>query len=86
VPEGDLRQREREISAGTEEAGFTADTIERIIARNAIVTITEIHRDLPWFNRRLKRPDGTFEYHSIAIMDDDSWEYVTPRHRRKPSK
>ena len=31
VPEGDLRQREREIARKEEGAGWTADTIEQII-------------------------------------------------------
>jgi hypothetical protein len=42
VPEADLRQREREIVEGTEMAGWTADTIERIIESQPIVTISRI--------------------------------------------
>jgi hypothetical protein len=32
IPQGDLEHRERELRAGAEDAGWTADTIERIIA------------------------------------------------------
>jgi hypothetical protein len=38
VPECDLRQREREIATNAEMAGWTADTIERIIAFDPVVT------------------------------------------------
>jgi hypothetical protein len=31
VPEADLQQRERELREGAQDAGWTADTIERII-------------------------------------------------------
>ena len=42
VPQGDLDQRERELRDGAEGAGWTADTIERIIAEDAVVTISSI--------------------------------------------
>ena len=42
VPQGDLDQRERELRNGAEGAGWTADTIERIIAHDPVVTISSI--------------------------------------------
>jgi hypothetical protein len=43
VPEGDLIQREHERQSGEiEDPGWTADTIERILARDPIVTISTI--------------------------------------------
>ena len=27
----------------------------------------------PWFDYELRRPDGTTEFHSLAIMEDESW-------------
>ncbi len=41
VPEADLRQREREIEEGTERAGWTADTIERIIESQPVSLFPE---------------------------------------------
>jgi hypothetical protein len=76
VPEFDLRQRERELSEGTEMAGWTADTLERIISQNPLVVIDRIDEDgMPWFNYELRRPDGSVEEHTLAIMDDESWEW-----------
>ena len=77
VPEADLQQRDRELREGAEDAGWTADTIERIIKQDPIVTISRIDEyGYPWFDYELKREDGTIEDHSLAIMEDDSWEPV----------
>lgn len=74
VPACDLEQREREVAEGAEEAGLTADTIERIIAQDPVVTISSIdERGLPWFERELVSEDGEIHYHSLAIMEDESW-------------
>jgi hypothetical protein len=55
IPQGDLEQRERELRAGAEDAGWTADTIERIIAQDPVVTILSIDEcGLPWFEYVLK--------------------------------
>ena len=40
ISQGDLEQRERELCAGAEDGGWTADTIERIIAQDPVVTIS----------------------------------------------
>jgi hypothetical protein len=77
VPAPDLEQREREIREGLEDAGWTADTIERILIQGPLVTIDRIDEyGYPWFDYELKRDDGTVEYHSLAIYDDESWEHV----------
>jgi hypothetical protein len=77
VPPGDLEQRERELREGREYAGWTADTLERIIAQDPVVTIVEIDEwGYPWFRYDLRREDGTVEEHSVAVMEDDSWEWV----------
>jgi hypothetical protein len=74
VPQGDLEQRERELREGAEDAGWTANTIERIIAQDPIVTISSIdEHGRPWFEYELKAASGEIHYHSIAIMDDESW-------------
>ena len=77
VPEPDLRKREQELRDGTEMAGWTADTLERILKINPIVTIDCVDEfGAPWFEYQLTAADGEIEYHSIAITDDDSWEPV----------
>lgn len=74
VPQCDLEQRERERREQTEEAGYTADTIERIIAQDPVVTISSIDEyGLPWFEYDLKLATGEIERHLLAIMEDDSW-------------
>lgn len=42
VPENDLHQRANEIASGTEMVGWTADSIERIIAQTPVVQISQI--------------------------------------------
>lgn len=77
VPSGDLAQRERETQQGLEDAGWTADTIERILARDPIVTIDRVDEDgLPWFDYTFPSSTGDPEFHSIAILEDRSWERV----------
>ena len=77
VPKGDLEQRERELKEGREDAGWTADTIERIIAQDPVVTIVEIDEwGYAWFRYDLRGADGRVEEHSVAIMEDGSWCWV----------
>lgn len=74
VPQLDLEQRERELRDAAEDAGWTANTIEQIIAQDPIVTISSIDEyGLPWFEYELKSASGEIHYHSIAIMEDESW-------------
>lgn len=74
VPQGDLDQRDREIREGREAAGWTADTIERIIRNDPVVTIARIDEyGQPWFDYELQGADGR-EEHTLAIMEDESWE------------
>jgi hypothetical protein len=74
VPEGDAEQRERELREGSEDAGWTADTIERIIAQDPVVTISSIdEHGMPWFEYELTSASGEREYHSLAIVEDESW-------------
>jgi hypothetical protein len=77
VPEADLKQREHEIANGAEMAGLTADTLERIIATDPIVTITNVDEwGMPWFERNLVESNGEIHYHSLGIAEDESWELV----------
>lgn len=74
VPQLDLEQRERELRDKVEHAGWTANTIERIIAQDPVVTISWIDDFVsPWFEYALKDDDGEIEHHSLAMMEDESW-------------
>jgi hypothetical protein len=75
VPECDLAQRDHEVSQNAAMAGWTADTIERIIATNPIVTVERIDEyGAPWFAVEFNELGGT-QYHYLTILDDSSWEY-----------
>jgi hypothetical protein len=77
VPEGDLRQRENELASGSEMAGWTADSIERIIAQTPIVQIYRIDDDgCVWYESTIIGPEGREEEHSLIVYDDDTWEPV----------
>lgn len=76
VPELDLLQQEREIREGLDDAGWTADTLERILAQDPVVVISQVDEyGHPWFEYTLNDDYGENEEHSIAIMDEVSWEH-----------
>lgn len=77
VPDGDLRQRESGIASGAEMAGWTDDSIERIIAQSPIVRISRIDADgCVWYETTILEADGTEAIHSLIVYDDDTWEVV----------
>lgn len=77
VPENDLDQRANEIASDTEMAGWTADSIERIIAQTPVVQISRIDEyGCVWYETTIIGPDGTAEHHSLIVYDDDTWEHV----------
>lgn len=75
VPDCDLRQRESEIARGVETPGWTADTIERIIAQTPVVPICQIDDDgCVWYEATIIAPDGTEEHHTLIVYNDATWE------------
>jgi len=77
VPDGDGRQRGRELAAKFPYAGWTADTLERLVRSNQVVVIDVIDDfGQAWFDFKVPSADGSLEEHSIAVMDDESWELV----------
>lgn len=80
VPTADLQQRERELEEGIlEDAGMTADTIGRIVAQNPVVTIDRVDEyGQPWFDCKVLNEQDEIEEHSLAIMDDESWDHMAP--------
>ena len=76
VPEDDMEQRRSEITKDIDKPGWTANTIELIIAQNPIVEIDSIDDfGSPWFTCELI-VNGKLEKHTLAIIDDDSWELI----------
>ena len=81
VPQADLDQRVEERKYGLEDAGWTADTIERIIAECLVVEIEEVEliddTRLAWFSVEfLTDSENSPDIHWIAVMEDDSCEHA----------
>jgi hypothetical protein len=77
VPDADLRQRENEIASNAEMAGWTADTIERVILQTPVVRISRVDEDgCVWYDTTITGPEGREEEHSLILYDDDTWEFV----------
>ena len=77
VPDADLRQREREIASNVEMAGWTADTIERIITQTPEVRISRIDEyGCVWYDTTILGPEGTEEEHTLVVYNDDTWELL----------
>lgn len=77
IPAADLRQRDDERRRGLIDAGWTADAIQLIISARLVVTITHLDEyGIPWFDCDLRPFGDPSTMHSIAIMDDDSWEFA----------
>lgn len=76
VPPEDIEQRKKEIANKVEDAGWTANTIELILAQTPIVEIDFIDEyGSPWYLSEVL-VNGQKEQHTIAILEDDSWEHV----------
>ena len=76
VPLDDVNQRRREIANNINDAGWTANTIELIIAQNPIVEIDSIDDfGQPWFTSNIL-VNGKIETHNLAVNEDDSWGNV----------
>ena len=75
VPESDVLTRQREIADRVEDAGRTADTIERILREDPVVVISEIdEHGNRWFEWTPRAPLFAGEVHSLTVIDDESWE------------
>jgi hypothetical protein len=78
VPDTDLRQREREIASNAELAGWTADSIELIIAQSPVVQISRIDEDgCVWYDATIIGLAGKEEEHTLIVYNDDTWELVS---------
>ena len=63
------------------EDDFTIRVLRRLIKKRAILTIRYILDGSPWFKYRFKNK-GRMEYHSLCIMDNESWVLI--KRRLKP--
>ena len=78
VPDADLRQRESEIASHAELAGWTADSLERIIAQSPVVQISRIDEDgCVWYDATIIGLAGKQEQHSLIVYNDHTWEPVS---------
>ena len=49
----------------------------RLMKRRSPVRIREIRHGQPWYQCRIQRPDGTWEYHELTVNDgDQNWVKV----------
>ncbi|HEX8913765.1 MAG TPA: hypothetical protein VF796_15500 [Humisphaera sp.] len=67
------RIRLTRVPAG--EGRWTAATIRAILRQDPVVTIDRVDEyGQSWFNYKLARPNGRVAEHTLAVMDDESWE------------
>lgn len=75
VPEHDLALRKDKAAAGEDTSETTATAIERIIAKNPIVVVTQVDEfGGVWYKAELTDAQGRTEYHYVTLYDDDTWE------------
>ena len=54
--------------------------MDALIARGRSVRIAEIdEHGTPWFEARLRDPDGELEYHSWGVLERTGWRHVRAR-------
>ncbi|WP_375753868.1 hypothetical protein [Vibrio sp. HN007] len=74
VPEQDVN--DKLSNSEPSERLATAKIFETMIEQTPIVIIDQVDEyNQPWFSARVI-VDGQFENHSLAIMDEESWEVV----------
>ncbi len=75
VPEHDLALRKDKAAAGEDTFETTATAIERIIAKNPIVTVTQVDEfGGVWYEAERTDSEGQIEHHYVMLYDDDTWE------------
>jgi hypothetical protein len=75
VAEGDLAQAKAERTQRIEDAGITANTLEKVIKQCPVQTIAWIDEyGYPWFECTITNRQGEREEHCFAIMENESWE------------
>jgi hypothetical protein len=53
---------------------------KKLIAGRRHLTVDEIDEFAAWVSFRLRRKNGSLEYHSLAIVDgDNNWVFIKPR-------
>src|SRR5437867_1199257 len=63
----------------------TKRVYKKLMARQRSVRIREIDEfGTPWYTCRFKRPNGTWERHSLAVCDsDNNWARVARRNTQR---
>ncbi len=75
IPKSDIKDYEKNHPNLDMDDFSTADILDKIIKNNPVVMIDNIDEYwIPWFNANIKT-NWEIQYHTLAIIDDDSWEY-----------
>lgn len=60
----------------------TVRAFKKLIDRGRSVRISQIEHGSPWYNFRFRKKNGTWEYHSMAILAGEQ-NWVPVKHRSK---
>lgn len=75
VPAADAAQAAAAMRRGDPLAQWTMRILQRLADRKDIVRIDEIDEyGKPWFRYQFRNKRGTWEHHTVAVMDSASWE------------
>jgi len=74
-PKADVAQMAVAMRRGNPDAQFTVRILQRLADRRQVVCIDQIDEyGKPWFSYRFRNKRGRQEEHSLAVMDEASWE------------
>ena len=79
IPAADSAQAAAAMRRGDPLAQWTMRILQHLADRRDIVRIDEIDEyGAPWFSYQFRNKRGAWEYHTVAVMDSDSWEPLSP--------
>ena len=77
VPTADAVDAAAKMRRADPFAQWTMRILQRLADRKDIVRIDTIDEyGQPWFSYHFRNKRGAWEYHSLAIMEPDSWELI----------
>lgn len=80
VPAQDLAAMANAMRQGRRDPQWTVRVLQRLADRRHLVRIDDIDEyHTPWFSYSFKNKANTWEHHRVAVMENDSWELVTPK-------
>ena len=76
IPKPDLEQMAQRMREGKPDAQATVRILQRLRDRKKILRIDHIDEyGYPWFDVEFRNKKGTWEHHSLAVMDNASWDF-----------